>query len=163
VSAPPLERRATTDGPAATRRLAARLGALALPGDVVALAGGLGAGKTCFVQGLARGLGVRGPVASPTFNIVLAHAGAHLVLYHVDLYRIASPGELDEIGLETYLYGDGVCAVEWMDRFPALAPAARIDVALAMTGGDPRRRTLTARGHGERGRALVAAWLAAEP
>lgn len=161
---PALHRTVETHAPAETRRLAARLGRLARPGDVIALVGDLGAGKTCFVQGLARGLGVPASdrVASPTFNIILEHAG-RMPLYHVDLYRIADESELAEIGLEGYLYGEGLCAVEWMDRFPGLAPRERLEVTIAMID-DPRDRMgrgrrITATGHGARGRALVAAWL----
>ena len=146
-----------TEGPGATRRLAERLGKKAQPGDVLALVGDLGVGKTCFVQGLARGLGVaRGRVASPTFNIVIEHAG-RIPLYHIDLYRIADTGELAELGLETYLYGPGLCAVEWMDRFPGLAPPERVEVGLSIEGA--LKRQLTVRGYGARGEALVHAWL----
>jgi tRNA threonylcarbamoyladenosine biosynthesis protein TsaE len=149
-----------TEGPGATRRLAERLGRRARPGDVLALVGDLGVGKTCFVQGLARGLGVtRGRVASPTFNIVIEHAG-RIPLYHIDLYRIADRGELAELGLETYLYGPGLCAVEWMDRFPELAPAERVEVGLSIEGA--RKRRLTVRGYGARGEALVRDWLGEE-
>ena len=149
-----------TEGPGATRRLAERLGKKARPGDVLALVGDLGVGKTCFVQGLARGLGVtQGRVASPTFNIVIEHAG-RVPLYHIDLYRIADRGELTELGLETYLYGPGLCAVEWMDRFPDLAPPERVEVGLSIEGA--RKRRLTVHGYGTRGEALVRDWLGEE-
>lgn len=148
-------------GPAATRRLASRLGRLLAAGDVVSLAGELGAGKTCFAEGLARGLGVPETVAvpSPSFNIVLEHAG-RIPLYHLDLYRLQEEDELIEIGLDHYLYGDGACVVEWFDRFPARRPAARLDITIAF---DPGRgaggRTVEASGHGERGERLLFAWL----
>ncbi len=128
-------------------------------GDVLALSGPLGAGKTAFVQGLARGLGVRERrVASPTFNIVLEYQG-RVPLYHVDLYRMADESELPEIGLDHYLYGDGVCAVEWMDKFPARAPRDHLRVAIAFVPGEPRRRTLSVEATGPRARALAGAWL----
>src|SRR5207237_5335442 len=103
--------------PSETQRLGERLGAVCEPGDVIALVGDLGAGKTAFVQGLARGLGVPDEerVASPTFDIILEHAG-RLVLHHVDLYRLGSEDELAELGLGELLAGDGVAAVEWFDR-----------------------------------------------
>ncbi|HEX2568220.1 MAG TPA: tRNA (adenosine(37)-N6)-threonylcarbamoyltransferase complex ATPase subunit type 1 TsaE [Polyangia bacterium] len=149
-----------TEGPGATRRLAERLGKKVRPGDVLTLVGDLGVGKTCFVQGLSRGLGVTGSrVASPTFNIVIEHAG-RIPLYHIDLYRIADRDELAELGLETYLYGPGLCAVEWMDRFPELAPSERVEVGLSIEG--PRRRRLIVRGYGARGEALVRDWLGEE-
>ncbi|MSP63902.1 MAG: tRNA (adenosine(37)-N6)-threonylcarbamoyltransferase complex ATPase subunit type 1 TsaE [Myxococcales bacterium] len=150
-------KRINTRGPGETRRLAARLGKLVRPGDVLALSGGLGAGKTCFVQGFARGLGVaKGTrIASPTFNIVLEYP-ARIPLHHIDLYRLTDECELAEIGLDHYLYGAGVCAVEWLDRFPALAPPDRLEIELTIAG--PRARTLTVTGHGPRGAALLAAW-----
>ena len=140
-----------------TRRLGERLGRAAQAGDVIALVGTLGAGKTCFTQGLALGLGVPSNerVASPTFTIVSEHAG-RVPLYHVDLYRLGDESELAEIGLEGYLQGDGVAAVEWMDRFPALAPADHLTVEIAIAG--PTRRVLTARSTGPRSEALLAAW-----
>jgi tRNA threonylcarbamoyladenosine biosynthesis protein TsaE len=147
-----------TNSETETQRLAARLGKLVQPGDVLALVGTLGVGKTCFVQGLAKGLGVpaRERVASPTFNIVLPHEG-RIPLYHVDLYRMVDPGELSEIGLDHYLYGDGVCAVEWLDRFPELAPKERLSIELSIAG--PRRRMLSVVDHGARAAALAQAWL----
>jgi tRNA threonylcarbamoyladenosine biosynthesis protein TsaE len=155
----------TSATPASTRSLAAQLGRLVAAGDVITLDGDLGAGKTCFVQGLARGMGLATrDVASPTFNIVKEHlptrAGG-LRLYHVDLYRIAGASELDELGMETYLYGDGVAAVEWMERFPSLSPPERLELRIAIEG--PKQRTLTITGHGARGEALARAWLASTP
>ncbi len=143
---------------AETKRLAARLGRLAQAGDVIGLTGDLGAGKTCFVQGLAVGLGVPKDerVASPTFNIVLTHPG-RLPLVHIDLYRLGSEGELAELGLDQLLAEGGVGAVEWLDRFPAVAPADRLDVHIAVEG--PRERTITATSRGPRSEALLRAWL----
>src|SRR5262245_56945249 len=140
---------ATTASPAETRALAARLGALLRAGDVITLDSDLGAGKTCFVQGLARGMRLATrDVASPTFNIVKEHlprVDGGLRLYHIDVYRIAAGDELDELGLETYLYGEGVTAVEWMERFPRLAPPERLELRLAMTAsGGAKSRTITA-------------------
>jgi tRNA threonylcarbamoyladenosine biosynthesis protein TsaE len=127
----------------------------------VELDGPLGAGKTCFVQGLARGLGVaRGTrVASPTFNVVLEYA-ARIPLIHIDLYRLNDENELNEIGLDHYLYGDGLCAVEWLDKFPARAPVERLVVRMAIDGAE--RRALTVEGKGARGEALATEWLAKE-
>ena len=125
---------------------------------MIALVGDLGAGKTCFAQGLARGMGVpeEERVASPTFNIVLDHAG-RTVLHHIDLYRLGDPSELDELGMDALFYSDGVCAVEWMDRFPQIAPPDHLEVRLVADG--PRHRTLTATSHGPRSEKLLADWL----
>ena len=103
---------------AQTRRLGARLAALLSPGDVIALAGGLGTGKTRFAQGVGLGLGVTEPITSPTFTLVREYRGpgVRLPLFHVDLYRIADAAETLTFGLEEYLYGDGVCLIEWADR-----------------------------------------------
>ena len=150
----------TTTSPAATRRHAARLGALVQGGDIIALLGPLGAGKTCFAQGFARGLGVppQAPILSPSFNLVLEHGGGRLPLYHLDLYRLVEAAELDEIGFDHYLSAGGVCLIEWLDRFPLRAPPERLEVGIEIRG--PRRRRLAIRGFGVRGEALAAAWLA---
>jgi tRNA threonylcarbamoyladenosine biosynthesis protein TsaE len=101
-----------------TEDTAARLGRTARPGDVVALIGDLGAGKTAFIRGLARGLDVaEGAVASPTFTMVAEHAG-RLPLHHIDLYRL-DPAGVDLLLLREYVYGRGVTAIEWADRLPA--------------------------------------------
>jgi tRNA threonylcarbamoyladenosine biosynthesis protein TsaE len=91
-------------------------------GDVLALMGDLGAGKTHFVKGLAAGLGHIGEVTSPTFTLIHEYAGGALPLYHFDLYRLESEDETLRIGLEDYLAGDGVLAIEWADKFPRLLP-----------------------------------------
>ncbi len=103
---------------AQTRRLGARLAKLLSPGDVIALVGGLGAGKTRFAQGVGQGLGVTETIVSPTFTLVREYYGPEirLPLFHVDLYRIENVAETLTFGLEEYLYGDGVCLIEWADR-----------------------------------------------
>ena len=87
------------------------------PGDVIALVGDLGVGKTVFAKGFAEGLGITSPITSPTFTIVCEYEEGRLPLYHFDVYRIEDIEELFEIGFEDYLYGDGVCLIEWADRF----------------------------------------------
>jgi tRNA threonylcarbamoyladenosine biosynthesis protein TsaE len=123
---------------AETQALGERLGRALVAGDVVALVGELGAGKTSFVQGLARGLGITGRVASPSFTIVNEHAG-RVPLYHVDFYRLEDADELANIGFEEYFSLGGVVVVEWADRFPRALPAERLDVRIEITGEGTRR------------------------
>jgi tRNA threonylcarbamoyladenosine biosynthesis protein TsaE len=92
-------------------------------GEVIALHGVLGAGKTQLVKGIARGLGFAGDVTSPTFTLIHEYRGGRLTLYHIDLYRIRSEREAVDMGLEEYLPGDGVTVIEWPDRIPSLLPA----------------------------------------
>lgn len=92
-------------------------------GAVLALVGELGAGKTHFVKGLAHGLGAPGEVTSPTFTLVHEYRGGRLPLYHFDSYRLDAAEQLLDIGLDEYLNGDGVTALEWADKFPELLPA----------------------------------------
>ena len=91
-------------------------------GEIFALHGVLGAGKTQLVKGLARGLGFEGDVTSPTFTIIHEYLGGRMPLYHIDLYRIRSEKEAVDLGLEEYLPGDGVTVIEWPDRIPTLLP-----------------------------------------
>ena len=105
-----------------TFMFAENLGREALPGQIWALDGDLGAGKTVFCQGFAAGLGVTELVNSPTFTIVQEYTTGRLPLYHFDVYRIEEPEELEEIGCEEYFYGDGVCLIEWAERIRELLP-----------------------------------------
>ena len=92
------------------------------PGDVLALCGELGAGKTHFVKGLAAGLGATASVTSPTFTLIHEYPGGRLPLFHFDFYRLDEEDEALKIGLDEYLDGDGACVIEWADKFPALLP-----------------------------------------
>ena len=130
------------DSPEATAAAGERLGARLEPGDVVALTGVLGAGKTCFVQGLARGLGVTTPATSPTFVLVNEYRG-RLPVHHVDVYRTHSLTELLDLGLEDLLAGDGVTVVEWADRCEPLLPPRTIRVHIEGVGDEPRRITIS--------------------
>ena len=120
---------------------------------MLALVGPLGAGKTTFVQGVARGLGVPPDrhVASPTFALVNEHPG-RVPLVHADLYRVADARELEELGL-TDAFDRAAVAIEWLDRFPDAAPAERLEIAIAI--GADGTRELTFRAHGDRAAALV--------
>lgn len=102
--------------------LGLRLGRRAAAGEVYALYGDLGAGKTAFAQGFAKGLGIDEAVTSPTFVICCAYEGGRLPLYHFDAYRIADVSEMEEIGYEEFFYGDGVSLVEWADLVEELLP-----------------------------------------
>ena len=121
-----------------TRAVRQRLGEGLGPGAVVACVGELGAGKTCFLQGLARGLGVTGAVTSPTFVLVNQYRG-RLPVYHLDAYRTDSLAELIDLGIEEMLHGDGVTLVEWADKLPTLLPASAITVTISGLGDEPRR------------------------
>jgi tRNA threonylcarbamoyladenosine biosynthesis protein TsaE len=144
-----------TASAAQTHLAGAMLGVLALPGDVVALSGELGAGKTALAQGIAEGVGVVGHVPSPTFNIMLVHR-APVTMYHLDLYRLDDPRQLVDIDFYGTVEGDGLSVIEWADRFPHELPADRLDVSLTVCGEG--RRTIRARGTGARSRALARAW-----
>lgn len=98
------------------------LGLLAAPGEVYALEGDLGVGKTVFTQGFAAGLGITGPVNSPTFTILQIYEEGRIPLYHFDVYRIADPEEMFEIGFDEYAGGEGVCLIEWADLIAELLP-----------------------------------------
>jgi tRNA threonylcarbamoyladenosine biosynthesis protein TsaE len=142
---------------AATQRLGARLGKVLSGGEVLALSGDLGAGKTAFVQGLARGLEVTSArVASPSFTIVNEHAG-RVPLIHVDLYRIGDPGEAEEIGLRDYFGRGGVVAIEWFERAFELLPADRLELRIVATA--PTTRRLTARALGAGAATVLRAWI----
>jgi tRNA threonylcarbamoyladenosine biosynthesis protein TsaE len=140
-----------TDCAKATQELAARLGACLQAGDVVALYGDLGAGKTCFVQGLAAGLGICDHVTSPTFILVRTHPGTP-ALCHADAYRLGSAGELEDLGLEDIL-AEAVLAIEWAENIRAALPTDRIEVTLRVIDDDARELTFSA--GGERSEAVL--------
>ena len=128
-------RRITTWSPEETAKLGERLGLLLRPGAVVCLLGDLGAGKTRFAQGIARGLGVTGAVTSPTFTIINEYQGHHPV-YHMDFYRLSDPLELEDLGYEEYFFGSGITLIEWPERAGDLLPQERLDVAIDLSSED---------------------------
>ena len=131
-----------TSSPEQTEAVGEALAAHLHPGDVIAYYGGLGAGKTAFTRGLARGLGVCEPVTSPTYTIVNEYLSGRMPLFHFDMYRLSSSEELFDIGWEDYLARGGVCAVEWSENVDdALADA--ICVLIERTGDDSRRITIS--------------------
>jgi len=111
----------TSNSAAQTRRIGTRLGELAIPGDVIFLVGELGTGKTCLTQGIAWGLGIDEYASSPSFVLVREYHG-RLPLYHMDLYRLERIEEVSQLGLDDYLYGNGVCVVEWAEKGLAALP-----------------------------------------
>jgi tRNA threonylcarbamoyladenosine biosynthesis protein TsaE len=130
-----------SDGPAATEALGAEVAAGLSPGDVVLVSGELGAGKTTFVRGASRALGVEGPITSPTFTIGRRYRG-DVSVAHVDLYRLDGLEGEDPALLADYLGPDVVTFLEWPERAGARAPAATVEVRLEHLGGDRRRVTL---------------------
>ena len=130
-----------TNSPEETERVGAALGRVVRPGTVIACRGGLGAGKTAFTRGLARGLGYTDIVASPTYTIVNEYLGGRLPLFHFDMYRLTSPDDLWDIGWEDYLDRRGVCCVEWSENV-ADALEDPITVTIDKLGEHSRRITL---------------------
>lgn len=130
------------------------LGGVCSGGTVVALQGVLGAGKTLFTKGIARGLGVPSPryVSSPTFTIHKVYEG-RLTLHHLDLYRLSGQGDVEELGLEDVLGGPGVCVIEWPDSFFEALPQDRIDIRFFLVS--PQERRLEFGAAGSRGKAVL--------
>ncbi len=139
-----------THSPAQTIRIGERLGRLLQAGDVVCLQGDLGSGKTSLTQGIGAGLGVVGTITSPTFVFINEHesSGSGPYLYHVDLYRIRDAAEAFGLGLEDYMYGDGVTVIEWAERARELMPAERLWITLSYL--DYTKRCLLFEATGER-------------
>ena len=134
-----------SSSPEETRRLAAALAGVLEAGDVVALCGELGAGKTCFVQGLARGLGVREAVTSPTFVLMKLYEG-RLPLVHCDVYRLATLADVHDLG-EDVMAPDAVTVIEWGDSVRSVLPDERLEVDLTHGDDDQRGLALRATGH----------------
>lgn len=128
-----------------TFKFGENIGSKAVPGQVITLTGDLGTGKTVFVQGLARGLGIDDYINSPTFTIVQIYESGRLPLYHFDVYRIEDESEMYETGLDDYMYGDGVCVIEWAEMISGLLPEKRTDILIEKDlekGFDYRRITV---------------------
>ena len=119
-----------TKSPEETFRVGMRLGQKAAAGQVFTLTGDLGVGKTVFTQGLARWLGIVEPVSSPTFTIVQVYDEGRLPFYHFDVYRIGDVEEMDEVGFDDYIMGDGVSLIEWADLIEEILPEKRTEVLI---------------------------------
>ena len=128
-----------------TYELAAQLAAAAKKGDIIALTGDLGAGKTAFTKGFAKGLGIKEPITSPTYTFVQIYESGRLPLYHFDVYRIGDISEMDEIGYEDYFYGDGVSVMEWADLVEPILPEETVRISITKDpakGPDYRKITI---------------------
>ena len=131
-----------TNSPAETEKVGQALGAALQPGTILAYEGDLGAGKTAFTRGLARGLGAAEQVTSPTYTIVNEYLSGRMPLFHFDMYRLASADDLWDIGWEDYLDRNGVCAVEWSENVRDAMEGA-ITVCIQKLGEDTRKITIT--------------------
>jgi tRNA threonylcarbamoyladenosine biosynthesis protein TsaE len=122
-----------------TIRIGKRIGRLLKTGDVVALVGELGAGKTQFIKGLATGMGIGNPtyISSPSFTLINEYPGK-IPFYHIDLFRLEREKEAEELGLEDYFQGGGITAIEWADKIPSLLPKEMLFIHIAYTGKNTR-------------------------
>lgn len=151
-----MQRTQITHSAEETEALGQALGRLLQPGDVVALLGEVGAGKTCLTRGIARGLGIDEPVTSPTFILIAEYrTAAGFSLYHADCYRLADAAhEAQDIGLDELMRDDGVTVVEWAERLEALLPTDHLRITLSVL--DDTRRQLALEPRGLRAAELVA-------
>ncbi len=141
-----------------TQRIAAALAKVVVPGTVIALEGDLGAGKTHFTQGLARGLGVGEAVTSPTFNVMSVYDQGRLPLYHFDLYRLEDALELEDIAFYDYVEADGVSCIEWAAKFPEEIPAQALWISI--TTREDNVRSIEVRTANGETQVLIDAWFA---
>jgi tRNA threonylcarbamoyladenosine biosynthesis protein TsaE len=131
--------------PEETRELGARLGELAQPGDIYLLSGNLGAGKTCLTQGIIWGLGSREYALSPTF-VLMREVQGRLPLYHIDLYRLDQIAEISDLGLDDYLYGKGLCVIEWAEKGFSVLPVEHLLVKISYLSDTERNFEFIAQG-----------------
>jgi tRNA threonylcarbamoyladenosine biosynthesis protein TsaE len=143
-----------TLSPEETGILGEKLGSILRAGDMICLYGGLGAGKTCFAQGIARGLGIGDTVTSPTFTLINEYYG-RLPFYHMDVYRLDSAMEMDDLGYEEYFYSGGVILIEWADKINELLPEERLDITINRCPEEEGCRQITILPRGEKYRLLI--------
>ena len=135
-------------GPEQTFQIGKELGEKSTPGQVFTLTGDLGVGKTVFTQGFAHGLGIDEPVNSPTFTIVQEYESGRMPFYHFDVYRIGDVEEMDDIGFEDYIYGEGVSLIEWANLIEEILPQERTEIMIEKDlekGFDYRKITINER------------------
>ncbi|MGI6037498.1 MAG: tRNA (adenosine(37)-N6)-threonylcarbamoyltransferase complex ATPase subunit type 1 TsaE [Limnochordia bacterium] len=138
------------DSPEAMEALGEKLAQNLKPGTVISLNGQLGAGKTVFSRGLGRGLGVEGIINSPSFTLINEYEG-RVPFYHMDVYRLDDPGELEDLGFEEYFYGSGVTVVEWGKKVKELMPPDHLEIEIRITGEHSREVEFTVHGQMELG------------
>ena len=126
-----------TSSPEETKKLGEKIAQSFYPGQVVAMFGPLGSGKTCLTQGICSGLGVKDFVVSPSFVLINEYQGKYKV-YHIDLFRLEKLSEIINLGYEEYFYGDGICIVEWAEKASALLPEKRMDIHLKILSESER-------------------------
>ena len=143
----------TSHSPEETQSFGKELGHLTRAGDVILLMGNLGAGKTCLTQGIAWGLDIDGYARSPSFVVVNEYKG-RLPMYHIDLYRLDNIAEIADLGLDDYLYGKGLCVVEWADKALDLMPPQNLLIKIELLGENERELELT--NHGQRYKEMLA-------
>jgi len=131
--------------PEETQRFGIRIGELAKVGDIFLLVGGLGTGKTCLTQGIAWGLGIKEYAASPSF-VVIRELYGRLPLYHIDLYRLNHIEEIVELGLDDYLYGNGICVMEWAEKGLSVLPTEHLLIEISYLSDTERSFQLKPRG-----------------
>ena len=140
--------------PQQTQLLGSYLGKLARKADVLLLTGELGTGKTCLVQGIARGLEVEEYAFSPSFVILRQYQG-RLPMYHIDFYRLDSLSEIAGLGLAEYFYGDGICVIEWAEKGQQLLPEDNLLVSMKYVTASPTERSIRLKAQGQRYNRLV--------
>ena len=126
-----------SQSPEQTQKIGIRIGELALPGDVFLLVGELGTGKTCLTQGIAWGLGIKEYALSPSF-VIMRELYGRLPLYHVDLYRLDNIEESMDLGLDDYLYGKGICVIEWAEKALSILPKKHLMIKISYLSGTSR-------------------------
>ncbi|MEX2552987.1 MAG: tRNA (adenosine(37)-N6)-threonylcarbamoyltransferase complex ATPase subunit type 1 TsaE [Actinomycetota bacterium] len=151
-----------TRSAAETKQLAESLAPILVPGDMIVLAGDLGAGKTTFVQGLARGLGIVEKVTSPTFILMKEYLGGRFPLMHMDIYRLGRVQDVIDLGYDEFLDPSYVVAIEWGDRVEALLPKDHLKVELRHGGGDERTMSFIGKGEAWVNRVQLIGQVAAE-
>jgi tRNA threonylcarbamoyladenosine biosynthesis protein TsaE len=134
-----------TASPEETRQLGTLLGKLAKPGDIYLLSGNLGVGKTCLTQGIVWGLGSKEYALSPTF-VLMREIRGRLTLYHIDLYRLDCIEEVSDLGLDDYLYGNGLCVIEWAEKGLSVLPSEHLLIKIEYSGDTERSFKLIPRG-----------------
>lgn len=141
--------RVKSRSPEETQLLGSHLGELAQQGDIFLLIGELGTGKTCLVQGIGKGLGIKEYPFSPSFVIIREYQG-NLPLYHIDFYRLNHVAEINDLGLEEYLYGHGVCVVEWAEKGSSALPEKNLVISLNYVADSETERSIYLEPKGER-------------